>query len=117
MVKPPEVILEYDKATSSLKKVTRRRIKIGSQVSTVQIEENIFSLTRKRKWWTQHKDLGDEELVADPVSIIQSASKMIKEVVERMHLELMHGRGKIVAPPSMGVEIMDSIKELYKSYT
>eukprot|EP01018_Ginkgo_biloba_P036104 Gb_14082 [translate_table: standard] len=40
-----------------------------------------------------------------------------EEVVERMHLELTHDRDKIVAPPSMGTEIMDSIKELYKSFT
>eukprot|EP01018_Ginkgo_biloba_P040016 Gb_27258 [translate_table: standard] len=45
----PEVTLEYDKATSSLKKVNKRRIKTGEQVTTLQTEENLLSLTRKRK--------------------------------------------------------------------
>lgn len=34
-----------------------------------------------------------------------------------MHLELTRCREKIMAPPSMGTEIMDLIKELYKSFT
>ena len=42
---------------------------------------------------------------------------MTEEAVERMHLELVHGRDKITAPPSMSVKIINSIKELYKSYT
>eukprot|EP01018_Ginkgo_biloba_P037491 Gb_41482 [translate_table: standard] len=117
MAKPPEVTLEYDKATSSLKKVTRRRIRIGRQVSTVQTEENVLSLTRKRKRETRSKDLGDEELVADPLSTIRLTNKMSEEAVERMHLELTQGRDKIVAPPLMGVEITGSVKELYRSFT
>lgn len=34
-----------------------------------------------------------------------------------MHLELMHGRDKIVTPPLIRTEITSSIKELYKSFT
>eukprot|EP01018_Ginkgo_biloba_P030876 Gb_15319 [translate_table: standard] len=90
VMKPPKVILEYDRATSSLKKITRRKVKIGSQVSTIQTEENVLSLTRKRKRGTRSKELGDEELAADPVSIVRSANRMTEEAVERMHLELMH---------------------------
>eukprot|EP01018_Ginkgo_biloba_P021815 Gb_33590 [translate_table: standard] len=117
VMKPPEVILEYDKATSSLKKITKRRVRTGSQVSTIQMEENVPSLTRKRKRGAQSKELGDEELAADPVSIVRSANRMTEEAVERMHLELVHGKDKVTAPPSMGVEITNSIRELYKSYT
>ena len=117
MMKPPKVILEYDKATSILKKITKRRVRIGSQVSTIQMEENVLSLTRKRKWGAQSKELGDEELEADPVSIIRSTNRMTEEVVKRMHLELVHGRDKITTPPLMGVKIINLIKELYKSYT
>lgn len=35
MAKPPKVTLEVDKATSSLKKVTKRRIRTRGQVSIV----------------------------------------------------------------------------------
>eukprot|EP01018_Ginkgo_biloba_P005475 Gb_18082 [translate_table: standard] len=117
MAKPPEVTLEYEKAISSLKKVTRRRIKIGGQVPTIQTKENMLSLTRKRKRETRGKDLGDEELVADLVSIVRLANKMSEESVERMHLDLTQDRDKIMALPSMGAEIIGLIKELYRSFT
>ena len=42
---------------------------------------------------------------------------MTKEAVERMHLELVHGKDKVTTPPLMGIEIMNSIRDLYKSYT
>lgn len=77
----------------------------------------MLSLTHKRKREIGSKDLGDEELVADPVSIIRLANKMSEEAVERMHLELTQGRDKIIAPPLMGAEITGSIKELYRSFT
>lgn len=47
--KSPEVTLEYDRATSSLKKVTKRKIQTGDQVTTFQTKENLLSLTRKKK--------------------------------------------------------------------
>lgn len=43
--KPLEVILEYDKSTNILKKVTKRNIKIGYHITTLQIKENFLSLT------------------------------------------------------------------------
>ena len=61
--------------------------------------------------------MGDEELASDPVSIVRSANRMMEEAMERIHLELVHGRDKITAPPLMGVEITKSIRELYKSFT
>ena len=56
-------------------------------------------------------------MVADPVSIIKSTNKMSEEVVERMHLELILNRDRIMAPPLMGTDIIGSIKELYRSFT
>lgn len=41
---------------------------------------------------------------------------MSEEVVERMQSELVHDWDKIVAPFSMGTEIIGSIKELYRSF-
>eukprot|EP01018_Ginkgo_biloba_P034125 Gb_39972 [translate_table: standard] len=117
VMKPPELILEYDKATSNLKKITKRRVRTGSQVLTIQMEENVLSLTHKRKRGAQSKELGDEELAVDPVSIVRSANRMMEEAMERMHLELVHGKDKVTAPSSMGVEITNSIRELYKSYS
>eukprot|EP01018_Ginkgo_biloba_P007005 Gb_02753 [translate_table: standard] len=78
---PLEVMLEYDRATNNLKKVTRRRIKRGEQVTTLQTEENLLSLTRKRRVG-KGTSMDDKELVADLVSIVQSANKMFKEAVE-----------------------------------
>eukprot|EP01018_Ginkgo_biloba_P005659 Gb_15701 [translate_table: standard] len=87
-----EVTLEYDKATSSLKRVTKRKIKTGEQVTTLQIEENLLSLTRKRKRGTKGE-----------------------EVVERMQMELAQAHNKIVISPSMSIEIQGSLKDLFKS--
>eukprot|EP01018_Ginkgo_biloba_P000927 Gb_07086 [translate_table: standard] len=50
-------------------------------------------------------------------SVSISTPWMIEEAVERMHLELVHGKDKVTTPPSMGIEITNSIRELYKSYT
>eukprot|EP01018_Ginkgo_biloba_P017023 Gb_03553 [translate_table: standard] len=80
----PEVTLEYDKSTSSLERVTKRRIKTGEQVTTLETEENLLSLTRKRKRGTKDAGMDDKESMADPVSIVRSANKMSEEVVERM---------------------------------
>eukprot|EP01018_Ginkgo_biloba_P001112 Gb_13534 [translate_table: standard] len=81
-----------------------------------QTEENLLSLTRKRKRTTWSIDLDDNELIADPVSIVRSANKMLEDAMERMQLELAQGRDKIVVPPSMGSEIVGSIKELYQFF-
>ena len=43
--KPLDVILKYDRATSSLKRITKRKIRIEDKVTTFQIEENLLSLT------------------------------------------------------------------------
>eukprot|EP01018_Ginkgo_biloba_P026714 Gb_11440 [translate_table: standard] len=84
----PEMTLEYDKSTSNLKKVTKRRIKTGEQVTTLQTEENLLSLTKKRKRGAKGAAMDDRELVVDPVSIVRSANKMSEEVMERMQMEL-----------------------------
>lgn len=55
----PEVTLEYDKATNILNKVTKRSIKIGEQVTTFQTEENLLSLTRKRKMEAKSTSMDD----------------------------------------------------------
>eukprot|EP01018_Ginkgo_biloba_P026719 Gb_11436 [translate_table: standard] len=114
--KPPEVILEYDRATNSLKRVTKRKIMIGAYVTTFQTEENLLSLTRKRKRTTWSTDMDDRELIADPVCIVLLANKMSEKAVERMQLELAQSWDRIVAPPSMGAEITCSIKDLYQSF-
>eukprot|EP01018_Ginkgo_biloba_P017444 Gb_09493 [translate_table: standard] len=74
--KAPEVTLEYDKVTSILKKVTRRKVKTGGQVTTIQTEENLLSLTRKRKRKARGTGMEDEELIANPISIVTSANKV-----------------------------------------
>eukprot|EP01018_Ginkgo_biloba_P005382 Gb_27444 [translate_table: standard] len=91
-----EVTLEFDKASSSLKKVTKRRIKTGEQVTILQTEENILSLIRKRKRGTKGASRDDMELVVDPMSIVRSANKMSKEAVKRMQMELSQPHDKIV---------------------
>eukprot|EP01018_Ginkgo_biloba_P009393 Gb_17530 [translate_table: standard] len=96
--KLPEVTLEYNKSTSNLKKVTKRKVKTGSHVTTLQTEENLLSLTRKRKRGARSIGIDDEELIADPVSIVKSVNKMFEEAVERMQsfirAEEARGRGE-----------------------
>eukprot|EP01018_Ginkgo_biloba_P011385 Gb_11873 [translate_table: standard] len=77
---PLEVTLEYDKATSSLKKVTRRKVKTESQVTMIQKEENFLSLTHKRKREESGTSMEDEEMITDPISIFRSTNKMSEEV-------------------------------------
>jgi len=48
------------------------------------MEENLLSLTRKRKRKTRSAGIKDEELIANPVSIVKSANKMLEEAIERM---------------------------------
>eukprot|EP01018_Ginkgo_biloba_P033112 Gb_37952 [translate_table: standard] len=91
-----EVTLEYDKSTSSLKKVTKRKIKIGEQVTVLQIEENLLSLTKKRKRGTKGAGMDVRELTADLVYIVRSTNKMSKEAVERMQMELSQAHDKII---------------------
>lgn len=86
--KLPEVTLEYNKGTNNLKKVTKRRVRIKSQVSMLQTEEKQLSLTQKRNREAQSTGMDDEELIVDPVSIVKSTNNMSKEVVKRIHLEL-----------------------------
>eukprot|EP01018_Ginkgo_biloba_P015894 Gb_33091 [translate_table: standard] len=111
----PEVTLEFNKATNSLKKVTKRRIKTGESVTILQIEENLMSLTRKRKRGTKGAGMDYMELVVDLVSIVRSTNKMSKEVVERMQMELSQGHDKIVVSPS-AIEIQGALKDLFKSF-
>eukprot|EP01018_Ginkgo_biloba_P030265 Gb_36344 [translate_table: standard] len=94
--KHPEVTLEYDKSTNSLKKVTKRKIKIGEHVTILQTEENLLSLTKKRKRGTKGASMDNKELKVDLVSIVRSANKMSEEVVERMQMELSQAHDKIV---------------------
>eukprot|EP01018_Ginkgo_biloba_P013594 Gb_33654 [translate_table: standard] len=90
--KHPKVTLKYDRATNNLKKVTKRKIRTGDQVTTFQTEENFLSLTWKRRRAGRSIDMDDRELVDDP------------------------GRDRIVASPSMGAEIGGSLKDLYRSF-
>eukprot|EP01018_Ginkgo_biloba_P023445 Gb_23998 [translate_table: standard] len=69
--KPLEVTLEYDRATNSLKKVTKRKIKTGDQVTTLQTEENLLLLTQKRRRVGWGANVDDRELIVDPVSIVR----------------------------------------------
>lgn len=82
--KPPKVTLEYYRVTSSLNKVTKIRIKMGEKVTTFQNEENLLSLTQKRRRLVRGISTDDKELVADLVSIVQSTNKMSEEAIERM---------------------------------
>eukprot|EP01018_Ginkgo_biloba_P038656 Gb_08457 [translate_table: standard] len=74
----PEVTLEYDKAISTLKKVTGIRVKMGEQVTTFQTEENLLSPTRKRKRGTKSIGLDDRELMVGPVSIVRIQGSLDK---------------------------------------
>eukprot|EP01018_Ginkgo_biloba_P015706 Gb_14252 [translate_table: standard] len=108
-----------------LKKVTKRRVKIGEQVTILQTKENLLSLTIKRKRGAKGVGMDETELVVDPLSIVKSANKMFEDAMERMQRELSQAHAKILCQASSSGEagqhsmhrgrIQDHPWRLYKS--
>eukprot|EP01018_Ginkgo_biloba_P016477 Gb_08042 [translate_table: standard] len=111
-----EVTLEFDKSPSNLKKFTRRRIKIGEQVTMLQTEENHISLTRKRNRGAKGEGVDDTKLVIDPVFIVKLANKISQEAMEKMQMDLSQAYDKIMVSPSMGTKIQGALKDLFRSF-